>query len=262
VAGRIAVVCIGTAGLVVLLGGGEAFWLCLPTALLLAAPARRMRDALVGAGSAVVAAAVPSLASASLGPRPQLPLAIAVVGSSVAILQRVTTRLEGERESYRGAAMSDPLTGLANRRALAERIRYEVARHSRQEHSFAVLALDLDGFKLVNDRFGHDAGDDLLKDVAHALHEVVREQDTVARLGGDEFCVLAPETNRHGGEQLADRVSSSLSRVTTGVSGLSASVGVAVFPDDGRNAQAVLTAADERQVDAKRRVHARSRRAA
>jgi diguanylate cyclase (GGDEF)-like protein len=246
---------------VTLLGGGEAFWLCLPTSLLLAAPAKRIREALLGGAFAFAGAAAPTFASASLGPRPPLALAALVVGSSVGILQAVTRRLEGERESYRGAAMSDPLTGLANRRALGERIRYEVARHARQEHSFAVLALDLDGFKAVNDRFGHDAGDEILRDVAAALHEAVREQDTVARLGGDEFCVLAPETGRAGGEQLADRVSSALARVTTGVRGLSASVGVAVFPLDGRNAQAVLTAADERQVDAKRRAHARRRAA-
>src|SRR5205814_4400871 len=239
---------------------GDAFWLCLPTALLLAAPARRAREAVAGPAFAVAAAAAPSLASASLGPRPPLLLALVATGSSVAILEAVVRRLEGERESFRGAAMSDPLTGVANRRALAERIRYEVARHARQEHSFAVLALDLDGFKAVNDRFGHDAGDEILRDVAAALHEAVREQDTVARLGGDEFCVLAPETSRAGGEQLADRISSALARVTSGVRGLSASIGVAVFPEDGRNAQAVLTAADERQVDAKRRVHALSRR--
>jgi diguanylate cyclase (GGDEF)-like protein len=262
VAGRIALVCAGTAALVTLLGGGEAFWLCLPTALLLAAPVQRVREAVTGAACCVVAAAAPSFFSAGLGPRPPLGLAVVVVGSSVAILERVIRRLEGERESYRGAAMSDPLTGLANRRALAERIRYEVARHARQEHSFTVLALDLDGFKLVNDRFGHDAGDEILKEVAAALHDAVREQDTIARLGGDEFCVLAPETGRAGGEQLAARISDELMRVTTGVRGLSASVGVAVFPEDGRNAQAVMTAADQRQVDAKRRVHATQRRAA
>jgi diguanylate cyclase (GGDEF)-like protein len=247
---------------VALLGGGEAFWLCLPTALLLGASAHSTLQATIGTALVVAAASVPSLASASLGPRPQLPLAIAVVGASVAILQAMARRLEGERESYRGAAMSDHLTGLANRRALSERIRYEVARHARQEHSFAVLALDLDGFKPVNDRFGHDAGDELLREVADALRSAVREQDTVARLGGDEFCVLAPETGRAGSEQLADRVSTALRSVTTGVSGLSASIGVAVFPEDGRNATAVLTAADARQVDAKRRVHAAQRRAA
>ena len=260
-AGRIAAVCVGTAGLVALLGGGEAFWLCLPTALLLTAPARSTAEWAVGAALAVAAAALPSFASASMGPRPSLALAIGVVGSSVGILRAVVRRLEGERESYRGAAMSDPLTGLANRRALGERIRYEVARHARQEHSFAVLALDLDGFKLVNDRFGHEAGDELLREVAAALGEAVREQDTVARMGGDEFCVLAPETSRAGGEQLAARIGDALGRVTSGVSGLSASVGTAVFPEDGRNAAAVLTAADERQVDAKRRVHAQRRAA-
>jgi diguanylate cyclase (GGDEF)-like protein len=256
----------GTAGLVALLGGGEAFWLCLPTALLLAAPARRVRDATLGAAFAVAGALAPSLASASLGPRPPLGVAVIVVGASVAILQAVIRRLEGERDSYRGAAMSDPLTGLANRRALSERIRYEVARHARQEHSFAVLALDLDGFKGVNDRFGHHAGDDVLRDVAEALAGAVREQDTVARLGGDEFCVLAPATDRGGGAHLAAKVEQAIGRVTTGIDALSGSVGVAVFPDDGRDALSVLEAADAAQVAAKRRSRAAraapSRRAA
>src|SRR5207248_5163761 len=102
VAGRIAVVCLGTAGLVVLLGGGDAFWLCLPTALLLAAPARRPREAVAGPAFAVAAAAAPSLASASLGPRPPLLMALVATGSSVAILEAVVRRLEGERESFRG----------------------------------------------------------------------------------------------------------------------------------------------------------------
>jgi diguanylate cyclase (GGDEF)-like protein len=144
-----------------------------------------------------------------------------------------------------------------------ERIRYEVARHTRQSRSFAVLALDLDGFKLVNDRFGHQAGDELLRDVAEALEREVREQDTVARLGGDEFYVLAPETDRRGGEQLAARVSRAVSGVTTGLETLSASIGLAIFPDDGASATEVVEAADATGLDAKRRAAAgRGRRAA
>jgi diguanylate cyclase (GGDEF)-like protein len=80
----------------------------------------------------------------------------------------------------------------------------------------------------------------------------VRDQDTVARLGGDEFCVLAPETDRPGGDHLADRVTDAVRRVTTGLDSLSASVGVAVYPDDGATAPAVLDAADAAQIAAKR----------
>jgi diguanylate cyclase (GGDEF)-like protein len=149
-------------------------------------------------------------------------------------------------------ALTDPLTGVANRRGLGERIEYEVPRHARQKHRFAVVMIDLDGFKLVNDRFGHHAGDELLRDVAASLREAVRDQDTVARLGGDEFCVLAPETDRAGGAHLADRVSAAVHRVTTGLESLSASVGVAVYPDDGVTAPAVLDAADRAQIAAKR----------
>jgi diguanylate cyclase (GGDEF)-like protein len=92
---------------------------------------------------------------------------------------------------------------------------------------------------------------------------VVRDQDTVARLGGDEFCVLAPETDRAGGDHLADRVRAGVRRVTTGLNALSASVGVAVYPDDGDSARDVLDAADAAQIAAKRAATGRrDRRAA
>jgi diguanylate cyclase (GGDEF)-like protein len=153
-------------------------------------------------------------------------------------------------------ALTDSLTGAANRRGLAERIEYEVARHTRQSRKFAIVMIDLDGFKLVNDRFGHHAGDELLRDVAAALREAVRDQDTVARLGGDEFCVLAPETDRAGAAHLADRVRAAVHRVTTGLDTLSASVGAAVFPDDGKDPTTVFQAADDAQAAAKRRSRA------
>ena len=105
------------------------------------------------------------------------------------------------------AALSDPLTGLANRRMLMSMADYEIARHHRADARFAVVMLDLDGFKLVNDRYGHAAGDQMLCDVGAALTRVLRSQDTIARLGGDEFCVIAPETEnpRALAEKIADR---------------------------------------------------------
>jgi diguanylate cyclase (GGDEF)-like protein len=260
---RVTLLCFVSAAAVAAAGGGDAFWLSVPLAVLVAGPAQDMRAGAAAALLVALAACAPALASKGLGPLPHPMLAIAVVGGSVAVMAAVRKRLEGERAAMRRWALTDPLTGTVNRRGLAERIDYEVARHARQRHRFAVVMIDLDGFKLVNDRFGHPAGDELLRDVAASLREAVRDQDTVARLGGDEFCVLAPETDRGGGEHLADRVRAAVRRVTTGLDSLSASVGVAVYPDDGSSVRAVLGAADAAQIESKRASPARrARRAA
>jgi diguanylate cyclase (GGDEF)-like protein len=234
----------------------SGFWACVPAALLLAAAV----DGL--AGSALAVAIAVGAAGAGAGSAALLPLGLAVTLASTLVLHGLRRRLEGEREALRRSALRDPLTGLCNRRGLDERISYEIARHSRERRRFVVIAIDLDGFKGVNDRFGHAAGDELLRDVAGALNDAVREQDTVARLGGDEFCVLAPETDRHGGAHLAMKVERAIGRVTTGLEALGASVGSAVFPDDGRDAFSVLDAADAAQVGVKRsRYEGRSRAA-
>jgi diguanylate cyclase (GGDEF)-like protein len=260
---RVLLLCLVSAVAVAAAGGGDAFWLCVPFALLVAGPAEDIRFGAAGALAVVLAACAPALASKGLGPLPHPLLAAAVLGGSVAVMAAVRRRLEGERSAMRRWALTDPLTGAVNRRGLAERIDYEVARHARQRHRFAVVMIDLDGFKLVNDRFGHPAGDELLRDVAASLREAVRDQDTVARLGGDEFCVLAPETDRGGGDHLAERVHTAVRRVTTGLDSLSASVGVAVYPDDGSSARDVLASADAAQIEAKRASPARrARRAA
>jgi diguanylate cyclase (GGDEF)-like protein len=248
---------------VALAGGGDAFWLCVPLALLVAGVARNARAGAAGSALVVLAGCVPAFASKRLGPLPSPFLAAAVIGGSVVVMAAVRRRIEGERSAMRRWALTDPLTGAVNRRGLAERIDYEVSRHARQKHRFVVVMIDLDGFKLVNDRFGHPAGDELLRDVAASLREAVRDQDTVARLGGDEFCVLGPETDRAGGEHLADRVRDAVRRVTTGLDTLSASVGVAVYPDDGVSARDVLDTADAAQISAKRAsTGGRARRAA
>jgi diguanylate cyclase (GGDEF)-like protein len=234
-----------------LVWGGEGFWVCLPGALVLASAEPDPRRGLAAAALVVAVAA-------AAAPPPVLPAAL-VVPASVGILLALRRRLEHERDAMRRFALRDPLTGLANRRALDERLGYEIARHTRHGESFTVLALDLDGFKAVNDRFGHDAGDELLRDAAAALVEVVRAQDTVVRLGGDEFCVLAPQTGDASAEYLTSRVRAALGGVTAGLSGLSASIGTAVFPADGTSPEALLAAADLAALEAKRR--ARSGRA-
>jgi diguanylate cyclase (GGDEF)-like protein len=235
--------------------GGEGFWACLPGALVLASAEPKAR------GGLAAAALVVALAAAAAPPT-LMPAAL-VVPASVGILLALRRRLEHERDAMRHFALRDPLTGLANRRALDERMGYEIARHTRHGESFAVLALDLDGFKAVNDRFGHDAGDEILRDAAAALVEVVRAQDTVVRLGGDEFCVLAPQTAHASAGHLTTRVRGALGGVTAGMSGLNASIGTAVFPADGTTPDALLAAADLAALEAKRRSRAgRARRQA
>ena len=260
----VAAIALATACAVVLAGGGDAFWLCLPAALLCSALCRTRIGVALSTVTVIALAITPTVASPQLGQPPALVLMLLVPGSSVAVLIAVRERLERERDALRRFALTDPLTGIANRTSLLARIEYEVARHTRARRSFAVLMLDLDGFKGLNDRFGHAAGDDLLRDVAAAMKSSIRGQDTVARLGGDEFCVLAPETDLPGTRQLAARIAGAVSTVTAGVEALHASYGVALFPNDGDSAASLLYAADQRLLDAKRerrRGHA-ARRAA
>src|SRR3712207_431096 len=115
-------------------------------------------------------------------------------------------RLDAREQGLKVLSQLDALTGLGNRRLLQERLSYEIVRHTRHRRRFSLLALDLDGFKSVNDRFGHLAGDEILREIARALERTVRDQDTVVRLGGDEFCVLAPESGWEDAERLAERL--------------------------------------------------------
>jgi diguanylate cyclase (GGDEF)-like protein len=244
-------------------GGGEAFWLCVPAILLACAACRTRSGAALGTATVLAAAVAPSVAWMRLHPLPSPLLVLLVPATSAAVLVAVRERLGRERDVMRDFALSDPLTGIANRRSLLWRAEYEIARHIRARRRFALVMLDLDGFKLLNDRFGHAAGDDLLRGVAVALESSMRAQDTVARIGGDEFCVLAPETDEEGTPTLAARIAQAMGGVTAGVENVQASLGVAVFPDDGTTAPALIQAADQRLLGAKRgRGRARSGRRA
>ena len=248
-------IAIGCAFLVVLAGDADAFWLCLPAALACSALCRTRIGAGLSTATVIAFAVAPAVVSPRLGQPPALSLVLLVPAASVAVLVAVRERLEGERDALRRFALTDALTGIANRRSFLMRIEYEVTRHTRAQRRFALLMLDLDGFKRLNDRFGHAAGDDLLRDVTDAMKGSLRGQDTVARLGGDEFCVLAPETDGAGTGRLAARIARAVSDVTVGVETVRASCGVALFPDDGDSVASLLHAADQRLLDAKRERH-------
>jgi diguanylate cyclase (GGDEF)-like protein len=236
----------------VLAGGGQAFWLCLPVALVVTALSRSRLEALASAAAVTTAAAVPLTGWLAVKRLPSPLLTLLVLATSVAVLVAVRERQRRERETLRTVALSDPLTGIANRRLLHDRADYEIARHTRARQKFALVLLDLDGFKLLNDRFGHAAGDELLCEVAASLTQAMRAQDTVARIGGDEFCVLAPETDQPHALPLARRIADTVAGASAGIESLRTSVGIAVFPDDGLDTATLLRAADERLLNAKR----------
>jgi diguanylate cyclase (GGDEF)-like protein len=185
------------------------------------------------------------------GSLPPIWMVVLVPGACMVVLQRVSGRLQHERDAFQHAAFSDPLTGLANRRMLLSVAEFEIARHLRADARFTLVMLDLDGFKLVNDRYGHAAGDKMLSEVGSALRAALRTQDIVARLGGDEFCVIAPETDNPG--ELGEKIVSAVSGAITEYDSLQASVGVSVFPDDGTTIESLLRRADDRLLAAKRR---------
>jgi diguanylate cyclase (GGDEF)-like protein len=175
---------------------------------------------------------------------------LAVPAAIVAMLVRL--RIDARHEGLRSLSERDPLTGVWNRRVLYERLNYEIARHRRHSRRFALLVLDLDGFKAVNDRFGHPAGDEVLREVARAMEKVVREQDTLVRLGGDEFCVLAPETAWKAADLLVERLRRAVRGAVGGVDMLDVSIGYAVFPDDGQTAGELIDHADAVETEIKR----------
>jgi len=153
------------------------------------------------------------------------------------------------------AADTDELTGLVNARYLFAYLQQEVARNSRSGGSFAIVLLDLDGFKSANDQFGHLAGNRILQAVATGLRQNCRVGDVVARLGGDEFVVVMPDADR-GVDTTLTRMQATIQALTLEASyaaDITFSAGVAYYPDDGVDAEALLEKADERMYDSKRR---------
>jgi len=153
-------------------------------------------------------------------------------------------------------ALNDPLTGLANRRLLADRMSMTLVHARRNKSAMAVVFLDLDGFKQINDALGHDAGDVLLKAVAGRLVETVREEDTVARLGGDEFVIaLWQISGTEYAALVASRVVEAVSRpydFEGRVVSVTLSAGVSLYPVHGEDAETLMRSADLALYEAKR----------
>jgi diguanylate cyclase (GGDEF)-like protein len=150
-------------------------------------------------------------------------------------------------DRLRHEALHDSLTGVANRSLFMDRLEHARALARRTRGRFAVLVMDLDSFKEVNDRYGHAAGDALLSKTAQRLGVGLRESDTVARLGGDEFGLILYGADRAGAEHVSRLLRVDLSKivkaqgveVSTGVS-----IGAAIFPDDGADTFDLLRKAD------------------
>ena len=158
-----------------------------------------------------------------------------------------------ERKAYEERltrmAYHDALTGLPNRVLLLDRLAQQVAIAARRDRRFAVLYLDLDGFKAVNDTHGHAVGDQLLKRVAERLRKMVRDSDTVARLGGDEFALLLDDARDQGAVDEVRRKVCEALEAPFALDGktlsIGASVGTVLFPEHGRTAEELLLAADQ-----------------
>jgi diguanylate cyclase (GGDEF)-like protein/PAS domain S-box-containing protein len=145
-------------------------------------------------------------------------------------------------------AFHDALTSLPNRSLMQDRIGQAISRADRSLKKFAVMFIDIDNFKNINDTLGHDVGDELLRGVAKRLSDSVRSHDTIARQGGDEFIVLLDQLEgHHGATRVAQKILDALRapfRVGGSDQHVSGSIGIAVYPDDGRDAPTLLKNAD------------------
>ncbi len=158
------------------------------------------------------------------------------------IAEDVTRQRELEDHLRRQAA-KDPLTGLANYRCLVDALDSEIKRSNRTSREFALLFLDLDGLKLINDRYGHMIGSQALCRLADVLCSCCRNIDTPARFGGDEFALVLPETNTEAASLVARRICESLANDGSGPK-ISVSVGIAVYPQNGETIESLLREAD------------------
>lgn len=170
----------------------------------------------------------------------------------IVMKQRIT--LEKAEEKYKELAYYDPMTGLPNRRYFDRALNNSLFHKSNDRKTGAVLFLDIDGFKQVNDNFGHDVGDLLLKEIGKRLINCVRKEDTVSRFAGDEFIILLPNTNETSALTIVKRIIKEINepivfnkyRILT-----STSVGIALYPEHGQEGMTIIKNADKAMYKAK-----------
>jgi diguanylate cyclase (GGDEF)-like protein len=172
---------------------------------------------------------------------------VALTLAEISCLRSIRTNVQPQLASL---VLRDEITGLYNRRYICERIDREISFGRRHGRVFSVLYIDLDGFKQVNDRYGHESGDRVLRLVGQWIENSVRREDVVARMGGDEFVVLLPDTSPSDAANLVIRLdtrfkaqSFQLPNGEETVS-LAFSAGIAAFPTDGETSAAVISVAD------------------
>lgn len=166
--------------------------------------------------------------------------------TSVLGLDLDRSRLQRRLDAAESAALSDPLTGLGNRRAFERAVDREEARCARFGHRAGIMVLDLDGLKAMNDTWGHDAGDDLLRRAGETIRATLRSADQAFRIGGDEYALLLPEVNADGLSGLQERLAEALA-----AAGVAASIGAAIRERTG-SLHASVRAADAQMYERKR----------
>jgi diguanylate cyclase (GGDEF)-like protein len=163
---------------------------------------------------------------------------VGLTAMTIFLVYRLVSRLEAGEERLREMAMTDPLTGIYNRRAVFELLTTEIERTRRKKAHLGVVAVDLDHFKVVNDTYGHAAGDEVLKEAVRRMQSSIRSYDVIGRVGGEEFIVVAPDIEADELAMLAERMRRSVSEtpipinVTTQVA-VTASLGYALFREGG-----------------------------
>jgi diguanylate cyclase (GGDEF)-like protein len=161
-------------------------------------------------------------------------------------VERMKERLTAERAQFEALAHEDPLTGLPNKRAFHDRLDAELGRAAREYYPVAVVVMDLDRFKQINDTWGHAVGDEALVKLSKAVQAELRAGDFAGRMGGDEFTLALVRADAHSAERVLNRLRDSLAKVSIGPAGehLGFSAGIAEFPRHARNRDDLLQCAD------------------